>query len=569
MLTMILVGLAGGLVTGVSPCVLPMIPIIFVTGGAQTGTRETSASPGRAIAIIGGIVVSFSLITLLGTLVLAALGLPSGLLRWTGIVLLVLIGLGMLIPSVAHVLERPFARLPGWTPKGRGGRAAPFLLGLGLGTLYVPCAGPVLAAISVAGATGDIGWRTVVLTVSFAVGAALPLAVFAVAGASLAKRLAAYRRRQRTFRAVGGVILIGLAVALVFDAPARLQAAIPSYTASVDRALSQSDAVNRALGRQTGGAAACTGGDGLADCGSAADFTGGGRWFNTPGGAPLTVAGLRGKVVLVDFWTYSCINCLRDGPHVRQWWDAYRTSGLEIVGVHTPEFAFEKDSGNVAAAIGDEHIGYPVVQDNDYAIWNAYGNRYWPAKYLIDAHGTVRAVSYGEGGYEEMEQRIRTLLHEASPERALPAPVSGATVSAGDLGGGPASGPISPEMYVSASRSEGSYAGGALTVGRRTFSFGADSKPSTYALAGEFDVTDESVRAVDAARIRLDSTASSVNAVLGGTGRAVVHTPGAPDRTIDVSVPPRLYNLADDGYRHRDTTIDLSDGLEVYSFTFG
>ncbi|EGD56565.1 cytochrome c biogenesis protein DipZ [Gordonia neofelifaecis] len=563
MLTMILVGLAGGLVTGVSPCVLPMIPVIFITGGSSADEGRVRPGYGRALAIIVGIVVSFSLITLLGTLVLAALGLPSGLLRWTGIVLLVLIGLGMLIPSVAHALERPFARLPGWTPNGKGGRFGPFLLGLGLGTLYVPCAGPVLAAISVAGATGDIGWRTVVLTVSFAIGAAIPLLVFAVAGASLTRRLAAYRDRQRTIRAVGGVILIGLAVALVFDAPARLQAAIPSYTASVDRALAQSDTVNRALGRSVGGAAACTGGGGLADCGPAPDLTGGGRWFNTPGDAPLTVTGLRGHVVLVDFWTYSCINCLRDGPHVRAWWNTYRGSGLEVVGVHTPEFAFEKDAGNVAAAIGDERISYPVVQDNDYAVWNAFGNRYWPAKYLIDAHGVIRAVSYGEGGYAEMEQRIRTLLHESAPDAALPAPTSGAADAP------TAAGPISPEMYLSASRSAGAYSGGTLTAGTHDYSFAPDQQADTYALAGRFDVTDESVRAEDGARIRLDSTASSVNAVLGGNGRAVVHVDGLPDRVVDVSGPPRLHNLAAGDYRHRVVTLELSAGVDAYTFTFG
>lgn len=562
MLSAILVGLAGGLVTGVSPCVLPMIPIIFVTGGASAPESD-SGSKARAAAIIGGIVVSFSLITLLGTLVLAALGLPSGLLRWTGIVLLVLIGLGMLVPHISHLLERPFARIPGWNSKGRGGRLAPFLLGLGLGTLYVPCAGPVLAAIVVAGATGDIGWHTVILTVSFAIGAAIPLAVFAIAGASLSRRLAAYRARQRTFRAIGGVVLMGLAVALVFDAPARLQAAIPSYTSAAERALSNSGAVNEALGRSTDGDGACTGGSGLAGCGAAPDLTGGGTWFNTPGDRPLTIAGLRGKVTLVDFWTYSCINCLRDGPHVRKWWDAYRDAGLEVVGVHTPEFTFEKDTENVAAAIRDERIGYPVVQDNDYAIWNAYHNRYWPAKYLIDATGTIRAVSYGEGGYREMEQRIRTLLQQASATVALPEPVSGAEAAVGSPG------PISPEMYLSASRSAGAYERGSLSAGRQTFEFASTPRNDTYGLAGEFDVTDESIHAVRDARIRLDSTAGSVNAVLGGDGRVVVHVPGAPDRIVEVSGPPRLYNLVADGYRNRVMTLDIQPGLDAYTFTFG
>ncbi|GAC80710.1 Cytochrome c biogenesis protein CcdA [Gordonia malaquae] len=567
MLTVILVGLAGGLVTGVSPCVLPMLPIVFVTGGSRSAVSDDAEDPPnrwRTPAIIAGIVTSFSIISLLGTLILSALGLPDSVLRWTGIVLLILIGVGLIVPQVSHLLERPFARMPAFTSAGRGGRFAPYLLGIGLGTLYVPCAGPVLAAISVAGATGQIGWRTVVLTVAFAIGAALPLAVFAAAGASLSRRLAAYRSRQRTFRIVGGVVLIGLAAALVVDAPARLQAALPSYTAAADRALSNSDAVNDALGRSNSGDAACRGeADGLADCGAAPGFDGGGRWFNTADGRPLTASDLRGRVVLVDFWTYSCINCLRDGPHVRQWYDAYRSAGLVVVGVHTPEFAFEKDSGNVASAIGAERIDYPVVQDNDYAIWQAFGNRYWPAKYLIDATGRIRAANFGEGRYREVENGIRDLLRAASPGAVLPAPVNTADTST-------PSSAVSPEMYLSSTRSSGVYAGSPdLTNGPNDFSLAARQPDDTYGLSGRFDVGDESVTARAEARIRLASTADDVNAVLGGSGRVVVHQDGRPDRVIDVDGVPRLYRLTDGGPRSRLLTFDVSPGVSWFTFTFG
>ncbi|MGO3326045.1 cytochrome c biogenesis protein DipZ [Gordonia sp. (in: high G+C Gram-positive bacteria)] len=579
MLSVVLVGLAGGLVTGVSPCVLPMLPIVFVTGGSarggedatssETGTTATLAPPKTASTprlrtplIIAGIVTSFSVISLFGTLLLSALGLPDSFLRWTGIVLLTAIGVGLVVPPIAHVLERPFARIPAWTkPSERGG---PYLLGIGLGTLYVPCAGPVLAAIAVAGATGQIGWRTVVLTVAFAVGAALPLAVFAAAGERLGRRLAAYRSRQRTFRTVGGTVLIVLAVALAFDAPARLQAALPGYTAAADRALSQSDAVDTALGCDTDGTGACAGrGSGLADCGTSPGFDGGGTWFNTADGAPLTRADLANKVVLVDFWTYSCINCLRDGPHVRRWYDAYRDAGLVVVGVHTPEFAFEKDGGNVAAAIADEHIGYPVVQDNDYAIWNAFANRYWPAKYLIDGRGGIRAASFGEGRYDEVEAGIRTLLKDANPNVRLPEPVDTHEDAA-------PSGTQSPEMYLSPGRSAGSYAGpGELSVGTREFTFGDSQPADTFSLSGRFEVSDESVIARSGSRVRLASTADDVNAVLGGSGRVVVHQAGHPDRSVDVSGVPRLYRLADGGDRDRTLTFDVPAGVAVYTFTFG
>ncbi|WOC12224.1 cytochrome c biogenesis protein DipZ [Gordonia sp. MP11Mi] len=565
MLSVILVGLAGGLVTGVSPCVLPMLPIVFVTGGSGgKSDTERKSSRWRTPAIIAGIVTSFSAITLLGTLILSALGLPDAFLRWTGIILLVLIGVGLVVPKVSELLERPFARVPAWTKVTR--RGGPYILGIGLGTLYVPCAGPVLAAISIAGATGQIGWRTVVLTVAFAVGAALPLAVFAVAGESLGRRLAAYRSRQRTFRIVGGIVLIGLAVALVFDAPARLQTALPGYTASAERGLSQSDAVNSALGRDTGGAAVCQGeGDGLADCGASPGFNGGGTWFNTADGSPISANDLAGKVVLVDFWTYSCVNCLRDGPHVRRWYDAYRDAGLVVVGVHTPEFAFEKDSGNVASAIRDEKITYPVVQDNDYRIWTGFANRYWPAKYLVDAKGQIRAASFGEGRYGNVESNIRTLLREANPAVKLPAPVDGASDDAIP------SGPQSPEMYLSPARSEGAYAGAPtrLEIGTRDFMFGASQPADSYGLSGRFEVTDESVIARSNARVRLISSADRVNAVLGGQGRVIVHQEGMPDRSVDVAGVPRLYRVADGGDRDRTLTFDVPTGVAFYTFTFG
>lgn len=572
MLSVILVGLAGGLVTGVSPCVLPMLPIVFVTGGSgseDSGCGARARAGWRTPAIVAGIVTSFSVITLLGSLILSALGLPDALLRWAGIVLLIAIGIGLVVPQVAHLLERPFARVPAWTKTSR--RGGPYLLGIGLGTLYVPCAGPVLAAISVAGATGEIGWRTVVLTVSFAVGAALPLAVFAAAGESMARRLAAYRSRQRTFRMVGGIVLIGLSVALVFGAPARLQAALPGYTAAADRALSPSDAVNSALGRDSGRFGACSGAaDGLADCGESPGFDGGGTWFNTASltgsdGAPLTADDVKGKVVLVDFWTYSCINCLRDGPHVRRWYDAYRDAGLVVVGVHTPEFAFEKDGDNVAAAIRDEKIGYPVVQDNDYRIWNGFDNRYWPAKYLIGADGRIRAASFGEGRYREVEANIRSLLHAANPAAALPAPVDGADDTTMSVE------PRSPEMYLSPARSDGAYVGEpvTLTAGVHDFAFGDTQPANTFGLSGRFEVTDESVIARSGARVRLSSTADDVNAVLAGHGRVTVHQDGAPDRTVDVAGVPRLYRVADGGDRDRTLTFDVPDGVSFYTFTFG
>ncbi|NMO01048.1 cytochrome c biogenesis protein DipZ [Gordonia sp. TBRC 11910] len=568
MVTLALLGLLSGLITGVSPCVLPMIPIVFVAGGtgdaAPTSQRATWLRP---VLIIVGIVISFGGIALLGTLTLSLLGLPTGLLRWTGIVLLALIGVSLIVPQVAHVLEKPFSRLPSWTPGRSDSTFGPLLLGLGLGTLYVPCAGPVLAAISVAGATADIGWQTVVLTISFATGAAIPLVFFALAGASMTARLTAYRKRQRAFRVAGGVVLIVMAVAIAANLPAVVQRLVPSYTNGVEQAIARQDAVTGAL--RAGGAGGsldkCVAHPGtVADCGAAPEFSGTGQWFNTAGGAPLTMNGLRGKVVLIDFWTYSCINCQRDAPYVKKWYDAYHAAGLVVIGVHTPEFAFEHDAGNVASAVRDEGIRYPVVQDNDFAVWNAYHNLYWPAKYLIDARGMVRATAFGEGDYANTEANLRSLLRAADPTVSLPTAVTGGVDEV-------TSGPTSPEMYLGAARGATSYQGGdELAVGTgKAFTLDAAQPQDSFSLGGRFDVADESVTAGDGARIRVNTRGAKVYSVLSGTGVLQVHTPGMPDKTIQVSGTPRLYPLVDGSSAQRVLDIDVSKGISVYTFTFG
>src|SRR5579884_321004 len=222
-----LIGFLGGLITGVSPCILPVLPVVFFSGAAGSPGGQSRARP---FLLIAGLVCSFSCVTLAGSAVLSLLRLPQDAIRWAALVALILIGLGLIFPRLQHLLERPFARIPQrQVSSARGG----FLLGLALGALYVPCAGPVLAAIVVAGATASIGWPTIVLTAAFAVGAALPLLAFALAGRRVAERVAAFRRRQREIRVVSGITMIVLAVTLAFNVPSVLQRAIPDYTDAI------------------------------------------------------------------------------------------------------------------------------------------------------------------------------------------------------------------------------------------------------------------------------------------------------------------------------------------------
>ncbi|MCU1421880.1 MAG: thiol:disulfide interchange protein, partial [Microbacteriaceae bacterium] len=506
-ITLLFLGLAGGLITGISPCILPVLPVIFLSGGAQSARldegRRRSARP---FLVVAGLALSFSVFTLLGTLVLSALPIPQDIIRWVGLGVLVLLGIGMIVPKFEAILEKPFS----WIPQrevgtDRGG----FLLGLTLGAVYVPCAGPVLAAITVAGATGKIGAGTIVLTVAFAVGTAVPLLIFALAGRGVAERVRAFRVHQRGIRIVAGVVVLGLAVALAFNVTDALQRAIPDYTSALNRSLQGTGNVAHALGSTNATSqslADCVTESErvveskLENCGAQPKISGIDSWFDTPGDAPLSAADLKGKVVLVDFWAYSCINCQRAIAHVEAWYKAYQPAGLVVVGVHTPEYAFEHVRDNVVAGAQRLGITYPVALDNGYTTWNAFGNQSWPADYLVDAKGVVRHVSIGEGDYDGTEKLIRSLLSSADSKAQLPAAtkVANATPTAA----------TTPESYLGAARVDNYAEGGVPQTG--TFEYPSTLPQNSFALTGAWTVDDESITAGTGAGIRLDYTARYV-----------------------------------------------------------
>ena len=539
MITLVLIGLVGGLITGISPCVLPVLPVIFLSGGAQgarnnivpapelsarqrevvqaavvssdaaldfsgaaaagpTGDSSGAAAAGptatepaaterarseqaaaeqaararsaraadgrRPYLVVAGLALSFSVFTLLGTLVLSALSLPQDFIRWAGLIVLTLVGVAMMIPRLEDVLERPFS----WIPQRRVGREhGGFVLGLALGAVYVPCAGPVLAAITVAGATGKVGAQTIALTVAFAIGTAIPLLVFALAGRRVAERVRAFRTRQRGIRIAAGAVLIALAVALTFNVTDALQRAIPDYTGRLNTALGTGSVAHALGAKQQKAALAACARDAepvLQNCGKAPAISGIQQWFNTPGDAPVSLASLKGKVVLVDFWAYSCINCQRAITHVTAWYSDYKKDGFVVIGVQTPEYAFEHVASNVAAGARRLHITYPVALDDHYTTWNNYGNDSWPADYLIDSTGTVRYVSIGEGNYPQTESLIRQLLTAAHPGVHLPPSTQVADTT-------PTSPDQTPETYLGAARAD-SYGGrSSVGAGRQTLAF--------------------------------------------------------------------------------------------------
>ena len=362
--------------------------------------------------------------------------------------------------------------------------------------------------------------------------------------------------------------MIALALALGRGATDALQRAVPDYTGTLQNKVADSDTAKGALSGLTNAAnselSRCTpGATVLQSCGQAPAIKGITRWLNTPGGAPVSLDSLRGKVTLVDFWAYSCINCQRSLPHVVAWNTAYAGSGLQVIGIHAPEFAFEKSTRNVQGAIRKEGITYPVAQDNSLATWTNYRNRYWPAEYLIDATGTVRNIKFGEGDYTATENLIRQLLTQARPGVALPAPTK---VSAPVAGLG-----ITPETYFAYSRSANYQGDVPLRLGStQAYTLASMQKPNTYSLGGGWNIATQYVTGDPGSRLRIAYTARNVYLVLGGTGRIGISSPGQPVRTVDVSGSPTLYPvLTLPRQQSGQITIATGGGVDFYTATFG
>jgi cytochrome c biogenesis protein CcdA/thiol-disulfide isomerase/thioredoxin len=575
MALLMLFALLAGAGTALSPCVLPVLPALLSAG--VTGGRR------RPVGIALGLAATFT-VTIVGLAsVIDGVGLGPGLTRTLAVVVLIGFGVVVAVPSLAARLEAPLARLARLGPRGRGdGFASGLLVGAALGFVYAPCAGPILAAVIAVGAASS---RTVPVGLSFALGSALVLLALSLGGRALAGRVRATGRGPGLQRALAAVlILTGVAMATNLDV--RFQSAIadhlPAGLVNPTHGLETSHAVASRLDDLRGPsrfAVAGTGPQGvegarLPRLGAAPDFRGNQRWFNTPGGRPLSLAALRGKVVLVDFWTYTCINCLRTLPYLEAWDARYRRDGLVIVGVHSPEFPFERDAGNVAAAIEREGIRYPVAQDNKLATWDAWGNQYWPAEYLIDARGQVRDAHFGEGEYDRTEMNIRALLKEAGhPNPGAMADPKGAVHPTSAA---------TPETYLGLARAE-RFDPPPLR-GTHTYAQPSRLATSHFALSGTWDEEDVVATAGTDAAIHAAIVGKDAYLVLspprGGAGDVRVLLDGRPiaaDRAgADVHHGvvrvdrQRLYHLVSaPGGEHHVLTLRVAPGIQAYAFTFG
>jgi cytochrome c biogenesis protein CcdA/thiol-disulfide isomerase/thioredoxin len=530
-----------GIVTAISPCVYPVLPIIFA-GGASGGRR-------RPYAIIAGLVVTFVVSLLFVGWLLDRLGLSQDFLRKLSIGFLLLFAATLLFPPLARAIERPLLR---FTRRPSGDLGGGFLLGASLGLLFVPCGGPVLGFITTQTAS-LAGGKRVGLAVAYALGAAVPMLLLALGGRRAAGRIRALSLQSPAARAVLGGVMALSALLIAFNVDKTLQTRIGDYTPWLQKA-ERSCYTRKQLGQRCLTAAPAS--NALKDYGPAPDFRGISTWINSK---PETVSSLRGKVVLVDFWTYSCINCLRTLPHLKTWDAAYRKAGLRIVGVHTPEFAFEHVPSNVRKATRELGVRYAVAIDNGYKTWDAYQNGAWPTEYLVDRRGNIREIKEGEGNYDDTERTIRKLLGE---------PATGKLASVADQT--PQHLAMTPESYLGWERLQ-RYSGSQIVPDRIVpYKFPRTVPPNTLAYDCLWRVERQRIVAVDRARLRLGFLAQNVYLVLGGHGSLQVLVDGKPVRTIQVGGLSRLYTLLRYPNLHQgELELRFAPGVTAYAFTFG
>lgn len=620
---MLLIVLAylGGVLTILSPCILPVLPFVFA--------RADQPFVRTGLPLLAGMALTFAVVATLAAVGGGWVAQANQAGRWIAIVLLAVFGLTLLMPRFAEHLTRPLVaagnRLTGFAQRDdrAAGPASSLLLGVATGLLWAPCAGPILGLVLTGAALRGASVGTTLLLVAYAAGAATSLGVALVIGG---KVFAAMKRSlgagEWIRRGIGAALLAGVgAIALGLDTGALAQLSTVTTggleTKLVDRLGGRSNGAPAATaapgttdnvaggammaaaadGTQAGGgamagsammrAAGATAAAALPVEGTLPSLDGAVQWLNSP---PLTAAGLRGKVVLVDFWTYSCINCLRTLPYTTAWARKYAPYGLVVIGVHAPEFAFERDIGNVKKAVHDLGIDYPVAIDNGYSIWRAFNNEYWPAHYFIDAQGRVRHHHFGEGEYVQSERAIQSLLAEAGHPDALNVPLG--------LAGAPAKGALaaadsadvrSPETYVGYARAE-SFASPGGVVRDAAHRYDAPAQPDLngWGLAGTWSVgAERAALAAPDGRIVYRFHARDLHLVLGpgangrpvrfrvtldGTAPGAAHGADVDAQGYGTVTGQRLYQLVRQPGAIADRTFAiefLDPGVDAYAFTFG
>lgn len=521
-----------GVALTLSPCILPVLPLVL---GASVG-----GSRARPLGIVAGFVLAFTAFAILSRQAVLASGLDAEIIRNISLALLGLFGLVLLFPALSDRWSNAFQgagnagdRLIGRV-KGDGFGGG-IVIGALIGVVWTPCAGPILAAavLQIVQASDNVHAFSTIA--AFALGAGIPMGLLAFFGRDVMNRLGFLKKHSYAIRRVIGAVMIIAAIGIY----AGLDLKLVSWQASFERGEETLSGFSHGL-------------DNPYPAPELAGITG---WINTE---PLTLAQLRGKVVLIDVWTYSCINCIRTLPHVTRWYDTYKDDGLVVIGVHAPEFPFERKLENVQKAVRAYGIHYPVALDNDYATWRAYNNKYWPAHYLIDREGKVVYQHFGEGKYNVTEANIRSLL---GLEGGISADHE-QTYTPGQT----------PETYLGYARAK-NFAGSIARDAQNTYAYPADLALNQWALQGPWTVHEQMAVAGENASLRLRYTAGKVHLVMGSDHGSPVDVDvlidGKQVNTLTVA-DQKLYTL--DETPRENALLELKTkgaGLAAYAFTFG
>ena len=565
MLTILVFSFLAGLITILAPCIWPLLPIVF--SASSVGGKR------KSLGLTLGVMISFTVFTLCISYLVKIFPIDPNSLRFVATIIIGLLGLSLLVPAMGARFETFINGLLGplqlHSKKNTTGLGAGLVTGFSLGLVWAPCAGPILATIATLSATQSVNIKVVAITVAYVLGLGIPLFILSLLSAGLFKYMRAVNKYTGRIQQAFGLIMIVAAILIYTNYDKAIQVRVlnlfPGYSHFLgqfeNNSLLQKE-LDHLTGRKT--PTVIENDQKLLSRGSLApEFKGIFHWMNTP--SALTLQDLRGKVVLVDFWTYSCINCVRTLPHLTAWYERYKNDGLIIVGVHTPEFAFERETQNVENAIKQFNITYPVAQDNDYKTWLNYQNQYWPAEYLIDSTGHIRRTHFGEGGYDRMEEAIRALLKEQGRllEGTL-SPVKDQTPKHA----------ISPETYLGAARMERFDSPEDVMTGDQVFTLPAELSLDHFAYQGNWDVEDQYAKSGIGAALEFKFKAGKVFLVAGPAraGDKIKVLMDGKQMSDIILDEQRLYDVIDlkGNVGTHILRLEFPDqGTSVYALTFG
>ncbi len=576
MLLLLFFAFVSGLVTIFAPCIWPLLPIVL--SSTVTGEKK------KPLGITLGITLSFALFTLTISYFVKLFNFDPNSLRLFAVIVISFLGLTLLISALSRILEGFVSRISSafGINNSSNGFWGGLITGFSLGLVWSPCAGPILATIATLAATRSVNLEIVLVTVVYVIGLGIPLFIFATIGSHLFTRTRFLSKYTGRIQQIFGIIMILTAVLIYTNYDKVIQIklldAIPSYSnflykfessKSVQEQLDKLKDMKEKVKKEMPAVSSA-----LPNLGNAPEFTGINKWLNTD--KALSLKSLKGKVVLIDFWTYTCINCIRTLPFVTGWYEKYKDQGFVVVGVHTPEFEFEKKTENVLQAIEQYNIHYPVAQDNDYATWTAYSNQYWPAEYLIDAKGVIRKVHFGEGQYDEMEKAIQELLKEKGSQ------INQNLIEMPDQ---TPKAEYSPETYLGSSRMQYYYPSGTINNGKQILTLSKNIPQNSFSLGGEWIVNGDNSVSGQNAVLEYNFFAKKVFLVLRpGSANKIgevkvfldgklvnVFTEGEDVKNGIVTVDKdRLYNLIQlKNPQNHLLKLEFTPGIEVFAFTFG